>query len=171
MSEFVVKTRFTLNGVTVEQDIPARQHLVDYLRDCHDLTGSHLGCEHGVCGACQVMVDNQVVRGCLTLAVQMQGRTVDTIEGLSDRGELARLQQAFLAHNAFQCGYCSSGMLMTALEIVRHHPQASRDEIRDLISGNYCRCTGYQSIVDAIESVLNEQRVLPPQAVAAGAAS
>lgn len=171
MSEFVVKTRFTLNGVTVEQEIPARQHLVDYLRDCHDLTGSHLGCEHGVCGACQVMVDDQVVRGCLTLAVQMQGRTVDTIEGMSDRGELARLQQAFLEHNAFQCGYCSSGMLMTALEIVRHHPQASRDDIRDLISGNYCRCTGYQAIVDAIESVLAEQRLLPPQAAASGAAS
>jgi carbon-monoxide dehydrogenase small subunit len=117
------------------------------------------------------MVDDQVVRGCLTLAVQMQGRTVDTIEGLSDRGELARLQQAFLEHNAFQCGYCSSGMLMTALEIVRHHPQASRDDIRDLISGNYCRCTGYQAIVDAIESVLAEQRLLPPQAAASGAAS
>jgi aerobic-type carbon monoxide dehydrogenase small subunit (CoxS/CutS family) len=163
MSEFTVKTTFTLNGVKVEQDIPARQHLVDFLRDSQDLTGSHLGCEHGVCGACQVMVDGQVVRGCLTLAVQMQGRTVDTIEGLSERGDLARLQQAFLEHNAFQCGFCSSGMLVSALDIVRHHPQASRDEIRDLISGNYCRCTGYQAIVDAIESVLQEQRVMPPQ--------
>jgi len=163
MSEFTVKTTFTLNGVKVEQDIPARQHLVDFLRDSQDLTGSHLGCEHGVCGACQVMVDGQVVRGCLTLAVQMQGRTVDTIEGLSERGDLARLQQAFLEHNAFQCGFCSSGMLVSALDIVRRHPQASRDEIRDLISGNYCRCTGYQAIVDAIESVLQEQRVMPPQ--------
>ena len=163
MSEFTVKTTFTLNGVKVEQDIAARQHLVDFLRDCQDLTGSHLGCEHGVCGACQVMVDGQVVRGCLTLAVQMQGRSVDTIEGLSERGDLARLQQAFLQHNAFQCGFCSSGMLITALDIVRHHPQANRDEIRDLISGNYCRCTGYQAIVDAIESVLLEQRVMPPQ--------
>jgi len=163
MSEFTVKTTFTLNGVKVEQDIPARQHLVDFLRDSQDLTGSHLGCEHGVCGACQVMVDGQVVRGCLTLAVQMQGRTVDTIEGLSERGDLARLQQAFLEHNAFQCGFCSSGMLVSALDIVRHHPQASRDEIRDLISCNCCRCTVYQSIVDAIESVLQEQRVMPPQ--------
>ena len=163
MTEFTVKTTFTLNGVKVEQDIPARQHLVDFLRDSQDLTGSHLGCEHGVCGACQVMVDGQVVRGCLTLAVQMQGRSVDTIEGLSERGDLARLQQAFLQHNAFQCGFCSSGMLISALDIVRHHPQASRDEIRDLISGNYCRCTGYQAIVDAIESVLQEQRVMPPQ--------
>lgn len=163
MTEFTVKTTFTLNGVKVEQDIPARQHLVDFLRDSQDLTGSHLGCEHGVCGACQVMVDGQVVRGCLTLAVQMQGRCVDTIEGLSERGDLARLQQAFLEHNAFQCGFCSSGMLVSALDIVRRHPQASRDEIRDLISGNYCRCTGYQAIVDAIESVLQEQRVMPPQ--------
>jgi carbon-monoxide dehydrogenase small subunit len=171
VSESTVKTQFTLNGVGLEQDIPVRQHLVDYLRECHDLTGSHLGCEHGVCGACQVMVDGQVVRGCLTLAVQMQGRTVDTIEGLSDRGELARLQQAFLEHNAFQCGFCSSGMLITALDIVRHHPDANRDEIRDLISGNYCRCTGYQAIVDAIESVLREQRMLPTQAQTTGVSS
>jgi carbon-monoxide dehydrogenase small subunit len=95
---------------------------------------------------------------------------VDTIEGLSDTGALARLQQAFLEHNAFQCGFCSSGMLITALDIVRHHPQATREDIRDLISGNYCRCTGYQAIVDAIESVLQEQRVLPPQRQKTGAA-
>jgi carbon-monoxide dehydrogenase small subunit len=101
----------------------------------------------------------------------MQGRTVDTIEGLSDTGALARLQQAFLEHNAFQCGFCSSGMLITAYDIVRHHPQATRDEIRDLISGNYCRCTGYQAIVDAIESVLLEQRVMPPQGQGTGVAS
>ena len=131
------------------------------LREDLGLTGSHLGCEHGVCGACQVMVDGQVVRGCLTLGVAVQGKTVDTIEGLSDSGQLALLQQAFLQHNAFQCGFCSSGMLISALDIVRHHPDADRDEIRDLISGNYCRCTGYQAIVDAIESVLKAQRVLP----------
>jgi carbon-monoxide dehydrogenase small subunit len=107
------------------------------------------------------MVDGQVVRGCLTLAVTVQGKQVDTIEGLSDSGQLALLQQAFLQHNAFQCGFCSSGMLITALDIVRHHPDADRDGIRDLISGNYCRCTGYQAIVDAIESVLKAQRVLP----------
>ena len=171
MSETTVKTSFTLNGVAVEQEVPVRQHLVDFLRECHDLTGSHLGCEHGVCGACQVMVDGQVVRGCLTLGVQMQGRRVDTIEGLSESGDLARLQQAFLEHNAFQCGFCSSGMLITALDIVRHHPQANREEIRDLISGNYCRCTGYQAIVDAIESVLREARVLPPQAQTSGVSS
>ena len=161
MSEKKISTTFTLNGTSVEREVPVRMHLIDMLREDLGLTGSHLGCEHGVCGACQVMVDGQVVRGCLTLGVAVQGKSVDTIEGLSDSGQLAVLQQAFLQHNAFQCGFCSSGMLISALDIVRHHPDANRDEIRDLISGNYCRCTGYQAIVDAIESVLKAQRVLP----------
>ncbi len=161
MSEKKITSTFTLNGVRVEREVPVRMHLVDMLREDMGLTGSHLGCEHGVCGACQVMVDGKVVRGCLTLGVAVEGKSVDTIEGLSDSGQLAVLQQAFLQHNAFQCGFCSSGMLISALDIVRHHPDANRDEIRDLISGNYCRCTGYQAIVDAIESVLKAQRVLP----------
>ncbi len=161
MSEKKISTSFTLNGTAVEREVPVRMHLIDLLREDLGLTGSHLGCEHGVCGACQVMVNGHVVRGCLTLGVAVQGKSVDTIEGLSDSGELAVLQQAFLQHNAFQCGFCSSGMLISALDIVRHHPDANRDEIRDLISGNYCRCTGYQAIVDAIESVLKAQRVLP----------
>jgi aerobic-type carbon monoxide dehydrogenase small subunit (CoxS/CutS family) len=161
MSEKKITTTFTLNGHAIEHDVPVRMHLIDVLREDLGLTGSHLGCEHGVCGACQVMVDGQVVRGCLTLGVSVQGKRVDTIEGLSDSGQLALLQQAFLLHNAFQCGFCSSGMLISALDIVRHHPDADRDQIRDLISGNYCRCTGYQAIVDAIESVLKAQRVLP----------
>ncbi len=168
MTEKKISTTFTLNGSSVEREVPVRMHLIDMLREDLGLTGSHLGCEHGVCGACQVMIDGQVVRGCLTLGVAVQGKSVDTIEGLSDSGELALLQQAFLQHNAFQCGFCSSGMLISALDIVRHHPDADRDEIRDLISGNYCRCTGYQAIVDAIESVLKAQRVLPTtQGVAA----
>lgn len=154
MSDKKMNTALTVNGQRMEREIPVRQHLVDFLREDLGLTGSHLGCEYGVCGACQVMVDGTLVRGCLTLAVQMQDRTVDTIEGLSDRGELQRLQQAFLAHNALQCGFCSSGMLLTALDLVRHQPHATREEIREYISGNYCRCTGYQAIVDAIESVL-----------------
>ncbi len=161
MSEKKITSTFTLNGVRVEREVPVRMHLVDMLREDMGLTGSHLGCEHGVCGACQVMVDGKVVRGCLTLGVAVEGKSVDTIEGLSDSGQLAVLQQAFLQHNAFQCGFCSSGMLISALDIVRHHPDANREEIRDLISGNYCRCTGYQAIVDAIESVLKAQRVLP----------
>jgi carbon-monoxide dehydrogenase small subunit len=129
-------------------------HLVDFLRERLDLTGSHLGCEHGVCGACSVLVDDTLVRGCLMLAVQAQGKAVRTIEDLSDAGVLKELQQAFLEHNALQCGFCTPGMLLTAHDLVRSRPDASRDEIRDYISGNYCRCTGYQAIVNAIESVL-----------------
>jgi len=170
MSEARIRTRVVVNGQTIEREVPVRQHLVDFLREDLGLTGSHLGCEHGVCGACQVMVDGRVVRGCLTLAVQADGRSVDTIEGLSDSGELAALQQAFLAHNAFQCGYCSSGMLLTALDIVRNHPGAGRDEIRDLISGNFCRCTGYHAIVDAIESVLRQPSTMLAGSETAGAA-
>ncbi|MGE0314771.1 MAG: (2Fe-2S)-binding protein [Lautropia sp.] len=143
-----------VNGHAVERAVPPRMHLVDFLREELDLTGSHLGCEHGVCGACQVMLDGTLVRGCLTLAVQADGRKVQTVEGLSDSGELARLQRAFLDHNALQCGFCSAGMLLSALDLVRRNPGATRDEIRDHLSGNYCRCTGYQAIVDAIESVL-----------------
>lgn len=154
MTEKRMNTGLTVNGQHVQREIPVRQHLVDFLREDLGLTGSHLGCEYGVCGACQVMVDGQLVRGCLTLAVQMEGKTVDTVEGLSDRGDLQRLQQAFLEHNALQCGFCTSGMLLTALDLVQRNPGASRDEIREHISGNYCRCTGYQAIVDAIESVL-----------------
>ena len=149
-----IPIRVEVNGQQIERAVEPRTHLVDFLREELDLTGSHLGCEHGVCGACQVIIDGNVVRGCLTLAMQADGRRVQTIEGLSDSGELARLQRAFLEHNALQCGFCSSGMLLTALDLVRHRPNANRDEIRDHISGNYCRCTGYQAIVDAIESVL-----------------
>ena len=148
-----------INSEQVERPVLVRQHLTDFLREELDLTGSHLGCEHGVCGACQVLVDGQVVRGCLTLAVQTDGKHVETIEGLSDSGVLADLQEAFLNYNALQCGFCSSGMLISALDIVRHHPNATREDIRDHISGNYCRCTGYQAIVDAIESVLIKQHV------------
>ncbi|MFZ9298793.1 MAG: (2Fe-2S)-binding protein [Hylemonella sp.] len=158
MSEKRRQISVLVNAERVERPVLVRQHLVDFLREELDLTGSHLGCEHGVCGACQVMVDGQVVRGCLTLAVQTDGRQVQTIEGLSDSGELADLQEAFLNHNALQCGFCSSGMLMSALNIVRHHPDAGREQIRDHISGNFCRCTGYQAIVDAIESVLVKNR-------------
>ncbi|MDO7717956.1 MAG: (2Fe-2S)-binding protein [Burkholderiaceae bacterium] len=158
MSEKRCDISVMVNAERVERPVLVRQHLVDFLREELDLTGSHLGCEHGVCGACQVMVDGQVVRGCLTLAVQTDGKHVETIEGLSESGVLADLQEAFLNHNALQCGFCSSGMLLSALNIVRHYPEASREDIRDHISGNYCRCTGYQAIVNAIESVLLKNR-------------
>ena len=151
-----IETTLTLNGVQVTRRIAPRVHLVDFLRDEMGLTGSHTGCEHGVCGACTLRVDGKIVRGCLMLAVQANGRRVDTIEGLSDSGELTEIQQAFHERNALQCGFCTPGMLMAAQDLVNRKAKVSREEIREHISGNYCRCTGYQAIVDAIETVLNE---------------
>jgi len=151
-------TAITVNGVTENHAVEPRMHLIDYLREECGLTGAHAGCEHGVCGACTVRVDGEIVRGCLTLAVQIDGRRVDTIEGLSDSGEIADLQKSFHQHNALQCGFCTPGMLMAAQDLLREMPNASREEIREYISGNYCRCTGYQAIVDAIEEVLLARR-------------
>jgi aerobic carbon-monoxide dehydrogenase small subunit len=148
----------TVNGTRLSRSVEPRTHLIDFLRDAVGLTGSHIGCEHGVCGACTVRVDGEIVRGCLTLAVQCEGKTIDTIEGLSDTGELAQLQQAFHERNALQCGYCTPGMLVAALDLVKTEPEASRERIREHLSGNYCRCTGYQAIVDAIETVLVMRR-------------
>ncbi len=145
----------TVNGTEVRRRVEARQHLVDFLRDELGLTGSHTGCEHGVCGACTVRVDGEIVRGCLMLAVQADGCRVDTVEGLSDSKELARLQKAFHEKNALQCGFCTPGMLMAAQELVLQKKRFTREEIRLHISGNYCRCTGYQAIVDAIDEVVN----------------
>lgn len=148
----------TVNGHRSSHDVQPRTHLIDFLREDLGLKGSHLGCEHGVCGACTVRLDGQIVRGCLVLAVQADGRRVDTIEGLSDSGAIRDLQQAFIRHNALQCGFCTSGMLMAATELLEHKPQASREEVREWISGNYCRCTGYQAIVDAICEVLTTRQ-------------
>ena len=167
MNDITRRVCVKVNEEQVEREVPVRLHLIDFLREELDLTGSHLGCEHGVCGACQVELDGEVVRGCLTLAVATDGKAVRTIEGLSESGELKDLQDAFMTHNAFQCGFCSAGMLLTARHIVNHHPEATRDEIRDLISGNYCRCTGYQAIVDAIESVLINRKQAARQGAAA----
>jgi carbon-monoxide dehydrogenase small subunit len=153
--EHEVATTLTVNGTTVHRRVEPRQHLVDFLREELGLTGSHIGCEHGVCGACTVRVDGQIVRGCLMLAVQANGCSVDTIEGLSDSGELAALQKAFHEKNALQCGFCTPGMLMAARDLQLKHPKADRDEIRAHLSGNYCRCTGYQAIIDAVEDVLH----------------
>ena len=140
-----------VNGDTVSRRIEARMNLVDFLREELGLTGSHVGCEHGVCGACTVRVDGRIVRGCLMVAAQAHGADVWTIEGLSDTGELRALQDAFVERNALQCGYCTPGMLLTVAELLERSPDASRAEIRRFISGNYCRCTGYEAIVDAIE--------------------
>ena len=144
----------TVNGQLRRHEVAPRTHLVDFLRNDLGLTGSHLGCEHGVCGACTVRLNGAIVRGCLVLAVQADGCRVDTVEGLTDAGVLRALQQAFLARNAFQCGFCTSGMLLAAAELVATQPHADRAAIRQFISGNYCRCTGYQAIVDAIADVL-----------------
>jgi carbon-monoxide dehydrogenase small subunit len=154
--EHAVETTLTVNGTRVTRSVAPRVHLVDFLREELGLTGSHIGCEHGVCGACTVRVNGEIVRGCLMLAVQANGCTVETIEGLSDSKELAPLQKAFHEHNALQCGFCTPGMLMAAQDLLRGGKK-TRDEIRAHISGNYCRCTGYQSIVDAIEEVISGQ--------------
>jgi carbon-monoxide dehydrogenase small subunit len=140
----------SINGQTHQASVQPRQHLVDFLRDAIGLKGSHLGCEHGVCGACTVEVDGRIVRGCLTLAVQADGCAVRTIEGLSQDGDARDLQEAFIRHNALQCGFCTPGMVMAAKELLRERPEATRAEVREWMSGNYCRCTGYHAIVDAI---------------------
>jgi carbon-monoxide dehydrogenase small subunit len=142
----------TVNGEAVRDAVEARKTLVDFLREDLGLTGSHVGCEHGVCGACTVRVDGAVVRGCLVLAVQCDGARIETIEGVSDAGAIADLQNAFAARNALQCGYCTPGMLLAAEELLAGGTP-SRAQIREHISGNYCRCTGYEAIVDAIEAV------------------
>ena len=144
-----------VNGEAVAADVPARLHLADFLRDHLGLTGTHLGCEHGVCGACTVRLDGGIVRACLVLAVQADGAAVETIEGLSDTGEIADLQDAFAARNALQCGYCTPGMLVTAQDLLlRAGAAPDRAAIREHLSGNYCRCTGYEAIVDAVEATL-----------------
>ncbi|MBT5569781.1 MAG: (2Fe-2S)-binding protein [Alphaproteobacteria bacterium] len=147
-----------VNGQQVSRRIPARTNLVDFVRYDMELTGSHVGCEHGVCGACTIRVNGEIVRGCLMLAAQAEGSEVETIEGLSDAGEIADLQKAFHERNAVQCGFCTPGMLLTAQELLKKNDSPSREEIREFISGNYCRCTGYQAIVDAIERVAEERR-------------
>ncbi len=153
-TEETVPVTLTVNGERVVRLVSVREHLVDFLRTDLGLTGAHLGCEHGVCGACSVRVDGIVVRGCLMLAVQADGSEVVTIEGLSDSGEVADLQQAFVARNALQCGFCTPGMLMTAAELLAERKPKSREEIRTFLSGNYCRCTGYHAIVDAVAATL-----------------
>lgn len=149
-----VEIEAVLNGRPLRRRVKARQHLADFLRQDLELTGTHLGCEHGICGACSVRVDGAVVRGCLMLAVQADGCEVMTIEGITDSGEIADLQERFVERNALQCGYCTPGMLMTAAELLDQGAPATRDDIRMFLSGNYCRCTGYHAIVDAVEATL-----------------
>jgi aerobic carbon-monoxide dehydrogenase small subunit len=156
MTEETTEISLTVNGEAVTHTVPVRRHLVDFLRIDLNLTGSHLACEHGVCGACTVRVDGVIARGCLMLAVQANGADVVTIEGLSMSGEVADLQMEFETRNAAQCGFCTPGMVLTSAELLAQVPSGgavpSREEIRDHLSGNLCRCTGYQAIVDAVEA-------------------
>jgi carbon-monoxide dehydrogenase small subunit len=139
-----------VNGVALSRLVEPRTSLVDFLRYELELTGTHVGCEHGVCGACTVRVDGAIARACLMLAVQADGARVDTIEGVAGTGEVFDLQQAFAEENALQCGFCTPGMLLTAHDLLSRRPDAGSDEIREALSGNYCRCTGYHAMVDAI---------------------
>jgi carbon-monoxide dehydrogenase small subunit len=142
-----------VNGEDVAETVPVRLNLVDFLRADLGLTGTHVGCEHGVCGACTVIVDGATVRGCLMLAAQADGCDIETIEGADASGRIAELQAAFHRHNALQCGFCTPAMLLTAAALLDTNPAPARWEIRDHLSGNFCRCTGYQSIVDAVSEV------------------
>lgn len=148
-----IDVSLTVNGEPVEARVPAGQHLIDFLRMELGLTGAHASCEHGVCGACTIRVDGLAVRGCLMLAAQADGAEVWTVEGLTDAAAIADLQEAFVARNALQCGFCTPGMLVAADELLSKPGMPTRAEIREHISGNYCRCTGYEAIVDAIEDV------------------
>lgn len=151
--------QMVVNGVRVEKNVEPRTHLVDFLRDALEIKTVRVSCEHGFCGACTVRVDGDIVRGCLMLAVQAQGCEVETIDGASDRGELIDLQEAFYKRNAAQCGFCTPGMLLTASALLHEKPDATREQVREYISGNYCRCTGYHSIVDAVCEVLEVRRL------------
>lgn len=149
----------TINGERLTRTVKVRSNLVDFIRDEAGLTGSHVGCEHGVCGACTIEVDGACVRGCLMLAVQADNATITTVEGLAASGRGRALRAAFRERNALQCGYCTPGMLTSAISYIEGGGAADRDTIRQHLSGNYCRCTGYQSVVDAICDVINAGEV------------
>jgi aerobic-type carbon monoxide dehydrogenase small subunit (CoxS/CutS family) len=151
----VIPVELTVNGRAYREEVEPRLLLSDFLRHTLGLTGTHVGCEHGVCGACTVRLDGAAVRSCLLLAVQADGCALETVEGLASNGDLHPLQAAFREHHALQCGFCTSGILMAAAELVERGERVPREEIVDLLSGHLCRCTGYEPIVDAIEQVVN----------------
>jgi aerobic-type carbon monoxide dehydrogenase small subunit (CoxS/CutS family) len=146
------RVRVEVNGETFEREVDARRLLVHFLRDDLDLTGTHVGCDTGNCGACSVIVDGELVKSCMLLAVQADGAAIETVEGLAQGDELSPLQQSFSAHHALQCGYCTPGMLMSATYLLRHNPEPTEGEIKKAIQGNICRCTGYWNIVEAIDA-------------------
>jgi carbon-monoxide dehydrogenase small subunit len=147
-----------VNGERVEAHVSPRINLADFLREHLKLTGTHVGCEHGVCGACTVRFNGEIVRSCLMLAVQANGSSIETIEGLSDSGEISDLQAAFRERNALQCGFCTPAMLITAQDLLKSEAEPGREQIREHLSGNYCRCTGYQAIVDAVEATAKARK-------------
>jgi carbon-monoxide dehydrogenase small subunit len=151
-----------VNGERVDAQVLPRLNLADFLREHLKLTGTHVGCEHGVCGACTVRVNGDIVRSCLILAAQTHGASIETIEGLSDSGEIADLQAAFRDRNALQCGFCTPGMLVAAQDLLKQEAEPDRERIREHLSGNYCRCTGYQAIVDAVEATARARRERNP---------
>lgn len=155
-----VTLRLHVNGVPVRAQVDARQHLGDFLRESQGLKGTHLGCEHGVCGACTVQVDGRAVRSCLTLAAQADSADVRTIEGLSQDPVVHALQDSFVRCHAMQCGFCTPGMVLTAAELLKAQPHPTREQVREYLSGNYCRCTGYESIVNA---VMDAAQTLTPE--------
>ena len=157
-----VSLSLVVNGERVDANVLPRLNLADFLREHLKLTGTHLGCEHGVCGACTVRVNGEIVRSCLMLAVQAHDASVETIEGVSDSGEIADLQTAFRDRNALQCGFCTPGMLMAAQDLLKQNSNPDREQIREHLSGNYCRCTGYQAIVDAVETTALERMARAP---------
>jgi aerobic-type carbon monoxide dehydrogenase small subunit (CoxS/CutS family) len=146
-----------VNGQLYEREVEARRLLIHFLRDDLDLTGSHVGCDTGNCGACSVILDGTLVKSCMLLAVQADGAQLETVEGLSEDGELTELQQAFSDHHGLQCGYCTPGMLMSATALLRANPKPSGDEIKKALQGNICRCTGYWNIVDAVTAASGQE--------------
>ena len=142
----------TVNGVEYERDVEARKLLIHFVRDDLDLTGSHIGCDTGNCGACSMIVNGQLVKSCMLLAVQADGAAIETVEGLADGGELTKLQQSFSDHHALQCGYCTPGMLMSATALLRTHPSPTDEQVRKALQGNICRCTGYWNIFEAVKA-------------------
>ena len=161
----------TVNGKRYEANAPVRETLADFIRHRLGLTGTHLGCEHGVCGACTVRIDGALARACLVLAVQADGLSVETIEGLSDSGKIADLQKAFHERNALQCGYCTPGMLIAAQDLLLRNPNPDRETIREHLSGNYCRCTGYHAIIDAIATTAADRETIKSQSFPTAATS
>ena len=146
-----------VNGTTYERDVEARRLLIHFIRDDLDLTGSHIGCDTGNCGACSVIIDGELVKSCMVLAVQADGSSIRTVEGLAEGGELSPLQQAFSAHHALQCGFCTPGMLMSATSLLEHNAEPSDDEIRKALQGNICRCTGYWNIIKAVKAASGQE--------------